>query len=213
MKIHYSKGQIINGLTFIEETNVHITPNGRKFRKAIFKCFCGNEFETWITSVKAGLTKSCGCFETKKRIETHTTHGLYKHPLYVVWKNMKQRCYNPNATRYSDWGGRGISVCDEWINDFQAFYDWAVENGYKKGLQLDRIDNDGNYEPTNCRFITLTKNIRNSRATKLNINDILEIRNAKLLIPNLTMTELSKAYHVTVTTISDILKENHWRTV
>ena len=88
-------------------------------------------------------------------------HGLTKHPLYCVWHNMKTRCYNPKRKAYKYYGGRGITVCDEWLFDFEAFYTWAINNGYKKGLQIDRENNDKNYNPENCRFITPRENVRN----------------------------------------------------
>lgn len=93
-------------------------------------------------------------------------HGLRKHPLYSVWANIKTRCYNQNDVHYERWGGRGITVCDEWKNDFQTFYDWAMSNGYQDNLTLDRIDNDGNYEPSNCRWVTTTIQNRNKRNCK-----------------------------------------------
>ena len=90
-------------------------------------------------------------------------HGLCEHPLYNVWKNMKKRCYNKNVYNYKSYGGRGIIVCDEWRNNFKAFYDWALNNDYEKGLEIDRVDNDGNYEPSNCRFVTRSENQKNKR--------------------------------------------------
>jgi hypothetical protein len=102
------------------------------------------------------------------------THGLHDHPLYARWKGMKVRCYNKNAIQYCDWGGRGIIICDEWKNNFKTFYDWAITSGYKKELHLDRINNDGNYEPTNCRFVTQAQNNKNKRKAngylKLEVN-------------------------------------------
>jgi hypothetical protein len=83
--------------------------------------------------------------------------------IYKVWAAMKQRCGNENDKSYNNYGGRGITVCDEWREDFQAFYDWATANGYKEGLQIDRVDNDGDYEPGNCQWTTKKINLRNKR--------------------------------------------------
>lgn len=95
-----------------------------------------------------------------------TTHGLTNTSIYSVWCSMKQRCYNPNRKKYKDYGQRGIEICDEW-QDAAVFAEWALSNGYRAGLQIDRIDNDGNYEPSNCRFVTPKENSRNRRNTKL----------------------------------------------
>lgn len=94
-------------------------------------------------------------------------HGLHNHPLRFCWSAMKQRCYNQKNKQYKDYGGRGISICDIWINDFISFYKWAIKNGWEKGLTIDRIDNDGNYEPNNCRFITREYQNRNTSRVKL----------------------------------------------
>lgn len=99
-------------------------------------------------------------------------HGLYRNnaALFNVWNTMKSRCENPNRQNYINYGGRGIKVCKEWC-DAKDFVIWALNNGYEKGLQLDRIDNDGNYEPSNCRWVTPKENSRNRRNTKhLTIN-------------------------------------------
>lgn len=95
-------------------------------------------------------------------------HGLSKHPLYSVWEYMKARCYNKNTIRYNNYGGRGIRICDEWRNIPKAFIEWGLSNGWQKGLQIDRIDNDGNYEPSNCRFVTNRKNNLNKREFQSN---------------------------------------------
>jgi len=169
-RIEYQPNQIVNGLTFIKETPLYKDPkSGSQRRKGLFKCYCGKEFETQIISVRNGNTKSCGCYISKVMAtvnKSKITHGLSKQPIYHVWIMMKQRCYNKNSKRYKDWGGRGITVCDEWINDFEAFYSWAIPNGYNESLQIDREDNDGNYEPDNCRFTTAKINANNRRNTR-----------------------------------------------
>ena len=111
----------------------------------------------------------CGCGEItspgRKWIYNHhrKKHGLYKHKLYRLWSNMKQRCYNKKSTRYQNWGGRGIRVCVKWRDNFKAFYNWSINNGWRKGLTIDRIDNDGNYHPDNCRFVSQKINHSNKR--------------------------------------------------
>lgn len=92
-------------------------------------------------------------------------NGLSKHPLYKVWKNMIDRVYRKDTHIFKYYGGRGIIVCDEWRNDFLKFYDWALHNGWREGLEIDRIDTDGNYAPENCRWVTRKENIINRRNT------------------------------------------------
>lgn len=122
----------------------------------LFKCDCGKDHVTSSRVVLRGTTTSCGC--------GHKKHGLHTSRLYRVWSAMRQRCSNPNNSGYRIYGGRGISVWPAW-EDFQAFADWALASGYADDLEIDRIDTNGNYEPTNCRFVTRTKNARNTRLT------------------------------------------------
>ena len=96
----------------------------------------------------------------------HLIHGHRNSRLYRIWSNIKTRCYNQNDPHFNRYGGRGITVCDEWKNDFKAFYDWAMSNGYQDDLTIDRIDNDGNYEPCNCRWVTVKEQNRNKRNVK-----------------------------------------------
>lgn len=125
------------------------------------------------------------------------THGLYKSPVYGIWKNMKKRCYNPKATSYSSYGGKGVTVCDEWKNDFKKFHDWAFSNGYEEGLTLDRIEVSGNYEPCNCRW--LTKVEQNYNTTR---SHFIEYNGKKQ-----TITEWAKELGFELKTLSDRLKK------
>jgi len=99
-------------------------------------------------------------------------HRLRYHPLYKTWLNIKQRCTNPKRNDYSYYGGRGITVCDEWLASFQAFYDWCIANGWGKGLTIDRLNVDGNYCPENCRWVSRTVQAQNRRKQKSNTSGI-----------------------------------------
>ncbi len=143
----------------------------QKRRFGLYKCgFCGNEFKAQVQHINRGATISCGCYNKRRASETHKTHGLRSTKLYRVWADIKNRTLNPNFKHYNDYGGRGITICDEWKNDFMPFYNWALLNGYEenKGLSIDRIDNDRNYEPSNCRWTTSTIQSRNQRIRKNN---------------------------------------------
>lgn len=125
-------------------------------------CSCGKETVVRGTSLRNGDTQSCGCYHSDASSSRNSTHRLTSHTLHNIWAGMKQRCFDVNSKNYKWWGGRGISVCDEWL-DFVPFYEWAVSNGYESGLSIDRINNDGNYEPSNCRFTTRKVQGNNTR--------------------------------------------------
>ena len=124
---------------------------------------------------------------------------------------MMQRCNNPKDKDYANYGGRGIAVCKEWEDSFLEYYNWAMASGYKRGLTIDRENNDGDYNPSNCRFVTITENNRNRRGVKFNVDLVLEIRNAKLLMPMLTQQEVADAYGCGRRAISDIWNNVTWR--
>lgn len=127
------------------------------------KCDCGKTFVVRAYNLKSGNTKSCGCLQKEIARASHEKHNKTGTRLYYIWEHMKQRCTNPNDPAYNYYGGRGIKVCNEWTNDFQPFHDWAISNGYADNLTIDRIDVNGNYEPSNCRWITLKHQQRNKR--------------------------------------------------
>lgn len=130
------------------------------------QCDCGNTKVIVGNSLINKVTTSCGCYNKEHSKNIHTKHSMSYSKLYKVWQGMKTRCYNPNFMYYKNYGGRNITICDNWLNDFSAFYEWAINNGYKEGLTIDRINNNGNYEPNNCRWVTRAEQNRNKRYNK-----------------------------------------------
>jgi hypothetical protein len=123
------------------------------------KCDCGKNVAVSSSRLIGGNTKSCGCLsvEFNRTRKPGKKHGLYLTKLYAIWVSMRQRCSNPKSQEYSSYGGRGITISPEW-DDFKKFYDWAMSHGYKEGLSIDRIDNDGNYSTENCQWLTRSEN-------------------------------------------------------
>lgn len=165
-------------LTFIKQTIQGVpsykTPNKKAISpKALYKCACGNLKEIFINSAKSGQVLSCGCYNLE-RLQERAKHGFYCHPLYRLWASVKARCTNENEKCYKNYGGRGVKMCDEWINDPEAFIKWCLNNGWKKGLDLDKdlkakemnLPPPLVYSPEWCQFITRKKN---NNATRHNV--------------------------------------------
>lgn len=159
-------GERFGKLTAIECVG-HVEKSGYLWR---CKCDCGNETVQLVKCLRSGNVKSCGCLRDEKIALVNMKHGKsHKSRLYHVWTGMRDRCNNPNNTHFNSYGGRGICVCEEW-NDFPTFEAWAMASGYDPDAAygdctIDRIDVNGNYEPSNCRWITLKEQFKNTQRT------------------------------------------------
>ena len=174
-------GKKYEKLTVLAYHGLHVTPGGTARHLWKCRCDCGAIKIVQGASLKNGSTKSCGCWKYSKIREHNTKHGGVHDRLYGIWKNMKRRCNSPNDKRYALYGGRGISVCAEW-SEYENFKKWAYENGYNETAEfgsctLDRIDNNGNYEPSNCRWTD-----RTTQANNTSRNRYVEFEGRKLTI-------------------------------
>lgn len=151
-------GRVVGRLTVIERAEDFIRPNGLHRPRWLCRCECGNTTVVLGQNLKNGSTLSCGCLGEERRMLAVTKHGDTagggKHRLYSILTGMKNRCYDVKHEKYANYGGRGITICDEWLNSYENFKEWALSHGYRDDLTIDRINHDGNYEPDNCRWIT-----------------------------------------------------------
>ena len=159
----------------LNKEDAYIASSGNRYTRYLCRCDCGAERAVLSASLRNGRSTSCGCYnaENKKEVcrKNFTTHGESKTRLYHIYNDIKKRCYNKNAHNFDDYGGRGISVCAEWRFDYNKFRQWALANGYKDDLSIDRIDVDGDYSPNNCRWVdnvTQANNRRSNRIVEIN---------------------------------------------
>ena len=148
-----------------------------KKRCFVCECSCGKQIIVPLNSLRTGNTRSCGCLKNEMWIEKRTKHGFCGTRIYQTWANMIQRTTNDNNTEFKNYGGRGITVCQEWKDSFDVFYNWAVNNGYRDDLTIDRIDNNKGYYHENCRWITQKEQARNKRS-----NHIISFNGKKMCI-------------------------------
>ncbi len=162
-------GKRFGRLEIIKQVEDYIDPTGVHKAKWLCNCECNTKKEIIGSSLKNGYTRSCGCLH---REGTNYRHGYgsknKEHSLYHKWLDMKQRCTNKRNRSYHNYGGRGITICKEWLNSPGTFIEWGLTNGWKEELIIDRKNNDGNYEPNNCRFVTHSVSAINQRIKKNN---------------------------------------------
>lgn len=165
-KTHDLTGQRFGKLTVVEKyKEEHCRPKWKCI------CDCGNETIVYACNLITGATTSCGCYRSEYVAESHTTHGESHSRLYSIWQGMRDRCYRESDVSYYLYGARGITVCDEWNNSYEAFRDWAMANGYdwdapRGKCTIDRIDVNGNYCPENCRWVDMKVQSNNKRNNK-----------------------------------------------
>lgn len=172
------------------------------------KCDCGEEVSVRSTHLTTGKTQSCGCLARDKAKENRTTHGLHDHPLYDIWHGMQQRCYNSKSQSYNRYGARGIRVCEEWLESFTNFYNWAMRKGYRPGLSIERIDNDDNYDPGNCKWATSEEQNQNTSRTKITPRLVELIR-----ADDRSNVQIAEEYGVDASTVSRVRGGKTWKNI
>lgn len=193
-------GMRFGRLTVLYRADNRLQPGGSSKTMWRCRCDCGNFKDIWSHALIANATTSCGCVRKEIITQRNTTHGYSKTRLGRIWFGMKTRCNNPNFPAYKNYGGRGIKICDEWINNPENFYSWAMANGYSDNLTLDRIDVNADYSPDNCRWVTWKVQSNNKR------NCILLTYNGQTH----TMAEWARICGIPYQTLKDRIRRYGW---
>lgn len=172
------------------------------------QCECGNTRSIRTGDLGSKRYTSCGCYAKELAKTSNRTHGLHNHKLYYVWSVMKDRLTNKNNKRFHRYGGRGIGLHPDWRDNFKSFYDWAMANGYQPGLTLERKDNDGNYEPNNCRWATRAEQMQNTSLTKITPDLVRMIKK-----DTRSNAALADAIGVNASTVSRIRNGKIWTNI
>ena len=163
-----NKGERFGRLVVIKEVEPRLQYKKGKVRRFLCQCDCGNMTTVDIYHLIHGRIKSCGCYKKEPSLMAAKSQKYPEHMtssrLYTIWNGIKSRCYVKTSTPYKRYGAKGITMCDEWKNDFTSFYNWSIENGYADNLTLDRINGEGNYEPSNCRWVSYTEQANNMKS-------------------------------------------------
>lgn len=213
-RIILNAGDKFNCLTVIKFDHFKRDNHGWNRSMWLCKCDCGKETIVNVTNLRKGHIKSCGCLRKDQSKISSFKHGHCfngKHSrIYQIHRDMLNRCKNSNLRQYKDWGGRGITICDEWLN-FNTFHEWAMSHGYNDTLQIDRINNNGNYCPENCRFVDRQTNVQNSRCTTLTKTKVIAMR--KLRKRGYTYKQIGKYFKIYPGTAHSVINGKTWSNV
>lgn len=160
----------LSGKKFNSFTVLQLSDRQNESKEYLWKCKCDCGEIRYLTTQKVKSQKSCGC---KKKV----ANGMSNTKLYRIWNAMKQRCYNSKNPKYKYYGEKGIKICDEWLNSFTSFYNWSISNGYREGLSIERKNPKGNYEPSNCEWVTISENTIRSN---VNMSKLYEFNGLKM---------------------------------
>lgn len=200
---NHLKGEKIGEFTFTGDYVVK-KHNGKFKRYWTLLCSCGNEKEYQTSYINTGKANNCGCKTRKLISNANRKHGLSNSRIYNTWSHMKKRCYCQSNIDYKNYGGRGIVMCGEWRRDFQAFYDWAINNGYENSLTIDRIDNTKGYFPENCQWIP---NEINAKKDKIKLTDEQKDTVCMMFKNSNKQKDIAVFFEVSIPTIQRILKD------